>query len=134
MGKQKGFSLIELMIAVAVVGILASIAYPSYLDFVRKANRGEAQGSILELAQWMERQFTVNGTYQPGGANPTLPFTTSPKDGGATTYIYTLSNMGASTFTITGTAQGDQANDDCGNISVTQTGTRSSTGSGGDCW
>lgn len=134
MGKQKGFSLIELMIAVAVVGILASIAYPSYLDFVRKANRGEAQGSILELAQWMERQFTVNGTYRPGGVDPTLPFTTSPKDGGGTTYIFSLTTITANTFTLTGTAQGNQANDECGNISVTQTGARSSTGSGTDCW
>lgn len=133
MGKQKGFSLMELMIAVAVVGILASIAYPSYLDYVRKANRGEAQGSILELAQWMERQFTVNGTYRPGGANPTLPFTTSPKEGGTTTYNFTVTTT-ANTFTLTGTAAGDQANDDCGNISVTQTGARSSTGSGSDCW
>ena len=68
MEKQRGFSLIELMIAVAVVGLIASIAYPSYLDYVRKANRAEAQGSILELAQWMEREFTVNGTYRPGAA------------------------------------------------------------------
>ena len=134
MEKQRGFSLIELMIAVAVVGLIASIAYPSYLDYVRKANRAEAQGSILELAQWMEREFTVNGTYRPGGADPTLPFTSSPQDGGTTTYVFTLSNMSASTFTITGTAQGDQANDECGDISVTQTGSRSSTGSGTDCW
>ena len=54
----KGFTLIELMIAVAIVGILAGIAYPSYQDSVRKSRRADAQGALLGFANAMERYFT----------------------------------------------------------------------------
>jgi type IV pilus assembly protein PilE len=61
--KETGFTLIELMIAVAVVGILASIAYPSYIDHVRKSRRADAQGALMGLSNAMERFFTQNSTY-----------------------------------------------------------------------
>lgn len=79
MKRQVGFTLIELMITVAIVGILVAIAYPSYMEYVRSAKRGDAQADLVELSQWMERQFTVNGLYTVSGANPVLPFSKSRK-------------------------------------------------------
>ena len=60
---QKGFSLIELVIAVAIVGILAAIAYPTYQEQVRKGKRTDATSSLLELAQRLERCYTQNNAY-----------------------------------------------------------------------
>lgn len=70
----RGITLIELMIVVAIVAILASVAYPSYQDQVRKARRADAQSAMFELAQFMERYFTTNGSY----VGAVLPFTESP--------------------------------------------------------
>ena len=63
-GKKRGFSLIELMIVVAVVGLLAAVAYPSYLDQVRKGKRATAATSILECAAIMERRYTITSNYE----------------------------------------------------------------------
>lgn len=61
--RATGFTLIELMIVVAVVGILAAIAYPSYIDSVRKGNRAEGRAAIASLLQQQERYYTQNNTY-----------------------------------------------------------------------
>ena len=61
---MRGFTLIELMITVAIVGILASIAYPSYIESVRKGRRAEARAALTELMQQQERFMTQNNTYR----------------------------------------------------------------------
>jgi len=133
--KSDGFTLLELIIVVAIVGIIAAIAYPAYVDNVREARRATAQAELLELAQWMERQYSTDFSYLEAGATPTLPFTTSPRNGGSTTfYTFSFSAATATTFTIQAApaAGTDQANDSCGTMTIDETGQR--TAGGTNCW
>lgn len=127
-----GFTLIELMIVVAVVAILASIALPAYNDSIRKGRRGQAKADLVELAQTLERHYTVHGRYDADrdGTAYALPFTSSPKTG---TAFYTLAAnpaRTATTFTLTAVpvAGTGQASDTCGTLSINQAGTKSATG------
>jgi type IV pilus assembly protein PilE len=132
--KKNGFTLVELMITVAIVAILAAIAYPSYQDSIIKTKRAIAQGDLMELASFMERFFTENNQYhQTNAATPvavSLPF--SSKDD----YTYALTGtLNATTFTLQATpsAGTTQASDTCANLRLTNTGFKSATGAG-DCW
>ena len=62
--KAKGFTLIELMIVVAVIAILGAIAYPSYVNYVVETRRGTAAACLVEMGQYMERHFTTNLSYE----------------------------------------------------------------------
>ena len=81
-----GFTLIEVMIVVAIIGILAAVAYPSYTDSIRKGKRAEARAALMNLLQQQERYFTQNNTYEifGAGAAGTKPFKDySASEGGA---------------------------------------------------
>lgn len=124
LGRAKGFTLIEVMIAVVVIGLLAAVAYPSYQDAIRKSRRADAKAALSELTQFMERIYTENNTYKPDGANPEPPFTQTPKDGTGKYYDLSLTASSATTFTlqaapISGTSQ---AND--GLLQIDNTGAR----------
>lgn len=109
--KTLGFTLIELMITVAIVGILASIAYPSYTSFIVRSNRAEAQRELLRLASLQEQRFVDWRSYSADmtdlGANAN-PYVT---DTGNYSIAGTTANSGGS-FILTATAKGTQATND----------------------
>jgi type IV pilus assembly protein PilE len=136
--RQQGFTLIELMVTVAIVGILAAIAYPSYQEYVRASRRADAQTVMLENAQFMERYYTTNGRYlDKDGDEPTLPVTASPKDG--STKFYDIGFQGTvtnTTYTLEAVPKGAMTNDGCGTLRLAHTGAKSRTGSMPEdrCW
>lgn len=134
MQKSHGFSLIELMIVVAIIGILMAVAYPSYLEYIRETRRGVAQADLTELAQWMARQHAVDFDYRDGGGDPALPFTTSPRNGNSFYAItFVAGSVGQNTFTLQAAPTGDQAGDRCGTLTIDQTGNRGDE-NGNTCW
>lgn len=142
--KDTGFTLIELVIAVAIVGILAAIAYPAYMDQVRKGKRADAKGSLQTTAQAMERCFTRFNAYDSAPAGTagcplTFPFDSPEKQYSIDVVVGSLT---ATTFTLkatpkTGTSQaGDQK---CQEFTLTHTGAKGSKDNGGadskaTCW
>ena len=116
--RVRGFTLIELMITVAVVAILAAVALPSYQDHVRKSRRAQAKADLVEVAQLLERYHTVQNTY----VGFTMPFEQSPRDG-TSRYTVTLSGESASAFTLTAAPAGEaQSKDKCGTMTLDQAG------------
>ncbi len=129
---SSGFTLIELMIAVAIIGIIAAIAYPAYQESVQQTRRSNAQADLMELAQWMERQYAQDYSYLEGGNQPALPFNVSPRTG---TTFYNLSfagNVTQNTFTLQAQPTGPQATDRCGTLTLDNAGARG--GAEADCW
>lgn len=127
----EGFSLVEMMIVVAIIGILASIALPSYKEYVLRANRADAKAILMETAQFMERYFTTNNTY----ANAAVLSAVSPKGaaGSAIKYNITFSvTPTASVYTLKATAANSQTSDSCGDLTLSNTGAQTPTTAG--CW
>lgn len=136
MTKSKGFTLIELMIVVAIIGIIAAIAYPSYQEQVAKSRRGDCSGALVGLANAMERFYSVNSTYLGAGVSgadtgapaATLFASTCPVDGGAPTYNLSIAAATASTFTLQAVPTGPQTGDRCGTLTLTNTGVKNVSG------
>jgi type IV pilus assembly protein PilE len=132
----KGFTLIELMIAIAIVGILSAVAYPSYTDYVTRSNRSEAQRELLRLANLQEQLFVDSRSYTANMKELGMsadPFIT---ESGLYSIDATVSGTDSSktSFVLTATAKGTQANRDaeCLTFTVNELGKKS--GKSADCW
>jgi len=135
---KNGFTLIELMITVAIIGILASIAYPSYQESIYKSRRADAKGALLGFANAMERHFTETNAYTGAGVAgiddgvPAIYAQQSPVDGGTAYYTLTINAATANAYTLRAAPTGAQSSDTCGNLEIKQTGAKTAAIAG--CW
>ncbi len=133
MKNSRGFSLIELMVVVVILGILSSVAFGVYRDNVISANRTEGRSALLTAAGTLEKCRSLYGSYNHANCNY-ANFTTD-------TNLYQVTgagNISASSFTLTATpvAGEPQANDaDCTTLTLTNTGVKGGSGDdASECW
>lgn len=140
----RGFTLVELMITVMIIGILATIAVPSYQQYVQRARRTEAKAAMMRIMGAQERYFTVNNLYTQDPKALNYPLCAGSNTTGsadtceASTYNIAITPLtGADMsggFLLTATPK--QSDDLCGTLTLTSTNVKSKSGSGSlqDCW
>jgi len=136
--KMRGFTLIEAMIVVAILGIIVAFGYPSYRDQVIKSRRAEGMGELLELADRLERYYSDKGTYAGatlGNSNTDIFHATTAKG------HYTLAIVDAETnniqFAVTATPINGQEDDKCHTFKLTSQGIETVSGgslTADECW
>ena len=146
--QARGFTLIEMMIVLAVIAVLAAIAFPSYQEQVRKSRRSDGHAALTRVAQQLERCFTVNGAYNQAAGCDALSADDSLADGFAASPEgnYTLTaNTQATTFTLVATpanALASMGDPECPRLTFNQQGQRGVQRTDGssnaaaveDCW
>jgi type IV pilus assembly protein PilE len=128
--KKSGFTLIELMIVIAIVAVLVALALPGYGYFVKKARRADAQADLLHFVGVAQRVFTERNTFDHADIPDVDLWDT-------VYYDYTLTvPLGGASYTITAKPKPgfDQDDDDCGTMTITETGLKTKTGSDSRCW
>ena len=143
--RNKGFSLIELMIVLVIIAILVTIAYPSYREHISRGRRSDGQSALLDLASRLERYYSqqnsyIGATVGTGGANDIRSSNTSPEGW----YTLSITTQTASAFTIRATPRNAQSTDDrrCQTLTLTNLGVKgitagpsgSPTGTVTQCW
>jgi type IV pilus assembly protein PilE len=124
--KERGFTLLELMIVVAVIGILASIAFPSYIDYVKRGKAAEATSNLADLRVKMEQFYQDNRTYVGGVCTPAS---------GAKYFTYSCTVQTATTYTISADPASGQGMTGF-SFTVNESNAKTSIydGTAGNCW
>ena len=131
----QAFSLIELLIVIVIIGILTTIAYPTYTSYVLKSHRSDGLAALAQDQIMLERCYSQNFSYSAAcNALPTFPQNSSQKY-----YSISLSNLGTSTYTLTAVPQGAQTNDKtCATMTVNQANVKTAADNNGNaqtsCW
>lgn len=117
--KSSGFTLVELMITVAIVGVLAAVAYPSYIEYVNKGRRSQVTAQMLAAGQFMERHYTEHREY-PSNSKLNERFKNVPPEASDSkaSYVLQLSVITKSSFTIKAVRNGVMADDRCGDFTL----------------
>ncbi|HRH17188.1 MAG TPA: type IV pilin protein [Aquabacterium sp.] len=141
---QRGFTLIELMITVVIIGILTAVAVPQYRQHVERARRADATAVLMDASQFMQKLMeSNNGAYQVNGAAPQLPMAlrSSPQNatGSGISYVITVATATRNSFILTATPNsgGPMAGDDCGALTLDQRNRRGVEGGSkpvNECW
>ncbi|WP_395318216.1 type IV pilin protein [Variovorax sp. UC74_104] len=136
---EKGFTLIELMITVAIVALLAAIAYPSYTEYVMRSRRVEGQNLLNDAAARQERWRAQNGSYTTVANNLKLPYGAASQNGYYTLVLSAAADGSDGGYTLKAQRSGVQASDrKCGDFTLDAKGTKgiaaSTPGTPADCW
>lgn len=140
-GRAGGFTLIELMVTLTVLGILSAVALPAYQQYLQRGWRADARTVLLDNAQFMARFYSQNLKYRTSDTTPvapTLPTTYSPQGSTSSNakYAITVSASDDSSFTLTATPSG-WTDSKCGNLTLNHLGEKGASQSGAnatECW
>ena len=137
--RQAGFSLVELLVVLVIMGVLSALALPGYSRYVQRGNRTEVMAALLEAQHFMERYYSANGQYlSPANAVPMLPQRLQgiPSQG-TVRYQLSVREATANSYLLQAVPEGSMADDVCGSLTINQTGLRgvlNSTNSVSECW
>lgn len=130
-GRRAGFTLIEIMIVVAILGVIAAVAYPSYVNYVYTTRRSDGKAALMDAAQRLQRCFTTTLDYNQCDLDS--DDTIQSQQG----YYTVTATTTTSTYTLTATPQGEQTGDECGTLTLDQAGNTGVTGASvpaSECW